>query len=1463
MKTKTVKRLLLFVTVLFICVGWILPWLFPQFVAKAQTGDPIDAGITDLKAKVNATYARGDCWSVKYEDGVYKWRSEPMWVWNGSQWVPYIFTRDDAKKCYRIQTGLVGAEIYDSGDVKIYDPNVTEVRVKSEEWELWAEGKEATLNKPITWNVITNSSGVFIERQQTTSKPSGILKITYVLRVGLPLKHIVEWTANADTSNIQVKQVHFLDFNKVKTEAGVITSSTKLKSASFLFQYDGNDYWVMESHWSMVYYPNGTLREKECLLAGDIDFAGKQVIYTFGNWTLTGGESLVVDPDTMTISPPTKDSYVMNGGSNPDKNFGSASTLLVRTYGSENYDYDCRAFFEFDISSIPPGTINKAEVRVYQSSFYGVTGRKLQYHRITGSWSESGITWNNQPGVSGDNVVTVYASSSSDIWFNVAVTNQVSDAHSSGSTYGVRVKFQYEGRSESTELHWDSKEGEHIPELYVEYTPNQSPNAPMLNSPSANARFNPSASVTFSWTFSDPNSGDSQSAYRFQLDDNSDFSSPIIDTGKVSSSTSNTTQTLPSTVGLYYWRVKTWDSYDAEGPYSSGRAIIVDKLEVYQGGVVDDRVNYNAEGTVWFKVRWQSDDAEFQGSHGSVTLNGSLLMTWSSTNNRWEYSYTLNAVGKKAYYVISITDNQYGITGFDDNVGTKSIVWDRVDIDSFSVADNRINVGDTAQFTVAGVYEYDGEVWVGTYSLNDTTTKNTVGKYGYRVSSITDSNYGLTAFTQTAPDLYVIFDRIEIYYMVLDDSRVDVESSVEFRVKARLDYDNHELGSGDSVTANFGALSWDATNGWFVGSYSQNTVSDYTFTVTSASEATYGITATYIATSEPTGIWDEVEVSIEAQRLQNSSNLPYYFMPDETYALLVKAWYAYDGSPCVGNASLIYGEEVLDEEVLNGTGYAWIQGPVPNVESFSFTVRIAENLYVLENATTETAVRYVNYLTVTGFGAYGPPSELDIGWTMGVAYGILNEYEGALFIVDEGVSPLTVSIGYRVEDVKVDWLWINDTSLWYGDPFQAKVRVVNYKTETIHNVNVTVFLGGVKVDGYLDKWTFFVDSIAPSDYAEIVIEGVFGGNVAPNEKPPQRSYPVVMSYVLNCDEFVVPFSNSYGAISLVLTTANVTVRDALWISTRDNSVCSLTWTNPDFTDSSYWLIQIVDLNGLVERPEFMQVIGTVVARAIGGTLTLDVYLVETNMPVTLQLYIENYRDQDITLYVILNFGFKTESTGQFTLGAGGNKTFTKTFNAPSAPQDIMRTFQVTADVYDSEGVLWLALETSYDVLNQAPTVQLLEPESGAIINGTVTFDFKVEDVGVGVASFSYRWSHQASWTAVEEPYDFEWDTREVDDGRITLYARAYDENGLLAEKQYYFYVRNGEVTVGWGMALRNLIEQVSKIAFVPTIILAFIIFLIGFVTAYAWKRKPKKPEVIAVPIVLDKEALEKLKGGKK
>lgn len=88
---------------------------------------------------------------------------------------------------------------------------------------------------------------------------------------------------------------------------------------------------------------------------------------------------------------------------------------------------------------------------------------------------------------------------------------------------------------------------------------------------------------TLQFYLSDPNSSDTVKA-RVQIDDNSDFSSPVVDytsvlaaqgsvsftVGQVAGSGSYTTgsesQTLPD--GSYYWRVKTIDDDNASSPYS-------------------------------------------------------------------------------------------------------------------------------------------------------------------------------------------------------------------------------------------------------------------------------------------------------------------------------------------------------------------------------------------------------------------------------------------------------------------------------------------------------------------------------------------------------------------------------------------------------------------------------------------------------------------------------------------------------------------------------------------------------------------------------------------------------------------------------------------------------------------------------------------------------------------------------
>lgn len=96
---------------------------------------------------------------------------------------------------------------------------------------------------------------------------------------------------------------------------------------------------------------------------------------------------------------------------------------------------------------------------------------------------------------------------------------------------------------------------------------NFAPNAPTLGTKD---NFDATAAVTFNWTFSDPDSGNTQSAYQLQIIRVSDGVT-VVDTGKVASTVSThslAANTLENNA-QYQWKVKTWDNSDAEGPYSS------------------------------------------------------------------------------------------------------------------------------------------------------------------------------------------------------------------------------------------------------------------------------------------------------------------------------------------------------------------------------------------------------------------------------------------------------------------------------------------------------------------------------------------------------------------------------------------------------------------------------------------------------------------------------------------------------------------------------------------------------------------------------------------------------------------------------------------------------------------------------------------------------------------------------
>ncbi|MEM2980306.1 MAG: DNRLRE domain-containing protein [Thermoproteota archaeon] len=158
----------------------------------------------------------------------------------------------------------------------------------------------------------------------------------------------------------------------------------------------------------------------------------------------------------------------------PNNNYGSVTYLLVRSQSG----YNERSFIKFDLSKIPPGSVIDSAVLSIFMNAAPTSSRTIQCHMISSSWTEGGITWNNQPSVS-TYVTSSTTGTTDNVWLNFIVTASVKKFASKDSAgyapnYGWRLKDSTENASPGFLCQFRSKEysGETVrPRLEVKYYP--------------------------------------------------------------------------------------------------------------------------------------------------------------------------------------------------------------------------------------------------------------------------------------------------------------------------------------------------------------------------------------------------------------------------------------------------------------------------------------------------------------------------------------------------------------------------------------------------------------------------------------------------------------------------------------------------------------------------------------------------------------------------------------------------------------------------------------------------------------------------------------------------------------------------------------------------------------------------------------------------------------------------------
>jgi hypothetical protein len=168
-------------------------------------------------------------------------------------------------------------------------------------------------------------------------------------------------------------------------------------------------------------------------------------------WTVQGDTGC-----TTTTLTANADAWIEQNS--PSNNKGDDSTLKVRTKGPAD---NARAFVRFGLPAAPEGCVlASASLRLYSDS--AKDGRTLEALRVSGTWTEGGVTWTNQPGTTG-----AAASTTSGLGYRTwDVGAQVQAMLDAGINDGFLIRDALENQDSEQSLHSREK-GSNLPQLVV------------------------------------------------------------------------------------------------------------------------------------------------------------------------------------------------------------------------------------------------------------------------------------------------------------------------------------------------------------------------------------------------------------------------------------------------------------------------------------------------------------------------------------------------------------------------------------------------------------------------------------------------------------------------------------------------------------------------------------------------------------------------------------------------------------------------------------------------------------------------------------------------------------------------------------------------------------------------------------------------------------------------------------
>jgi hypothetical protein len=194
-----------------------------------------------------------------------------------------------------------------------------------------------------------------------------------------------------------------------------------------------------------------TFRVRAIDAAGNIDLTPAA-----RSWSVT----VVACASSVQTASSAADSWISE--SSPSSNYGTDSVVKVNSKSGG----DSRALFRFNLPTMPAGCeVVQARLRLWSGSYSA--GRTLEAVRLAADWTESLVTWANQPAVTG--AVATAPSGSVVGYLEWTVTAQVAAMYSSGN-FGFLIRDAIEnGGGAEQGFHSREKIPDHTPELVITF----------------------------------------------------------------------------------------------------------------------------------------------------------------------------------------------------------------------------------------------------------------------------------------------------------------------------------------------------------------------------------------------------------------------------------------------------------------------------------------------------------------------------------------------------------------------------------------------------------------------------------------------------------------------------------------------------------------------------------------------------------------------------------------------------------------------------------------------------------------------------------------------------------------------------------------------------------------------------------------------------------------------------------